>query len=60
MLSEAEKKLAREYLKVEVKKLKDNEVVAIRETDDNKREEEKDGDNEDKEEDSAVVSTDSY
>ena len=52
LLSEPEKKVAREYLKAEVKKLEDNEEVAAR--DNNDREEEEESDNEDEKEDTGV------
>ena len=44
MLTEAEKKSAREYLKAKVKKLKDNEEVAARETEENQRKDKEDDD----------------
>ena len=44
LLTEAEKKSAREYLKAEVKKLEDNEEVAARETEENQRKDEEDDD----------------
>ena len=54
LLTEAEKKSAREYLKAGVKKLEDNEEVAARETEENQREDEED-DNTDSEEDASGV-----
>ena len=54
LLTEAEKKSAREYLKAEVKKLEDNEEVAARETEENQREDEEDDDSDDEEDDSGV------
>ena len=54
LLSEPEKKIAKEYLKVEVKKLEDDQEMAVRETHDNEREDEEDGDNYDEKEDSGV------
>ena len=54
LLTEAEKKSAREYLKAEVKKLEDNEEVAARETEENQREDEEDDDSDDEEDNSGV------
>ena len=49
MLSEGEKKVARDYLKTEAKKLEDNEKVAAaaREANGNQREDTEDGDDDD-------------
>ena len=53
MLTEAEKS-AREYLKAKVKKLKDNEEVAARETEENQRKDEEDDDSDNEEDNSGV------